>query len=68
MDIPRVQIDKCNCTRDFPKGHRTETIWKQELVICLSWGKSHDMVRWPDVFDPGVGILDRFRILVIHRD
>ena len=23
----------------------------------VSWGKSHDMVRWPDVFDPGVANL-----------
>ena len=25
-----------------------------------SWGSGHDMVRCPDVFDPGNGILDRF--------
>jgi hypothetical protein len=31
----------------------------------MSWGKIHDMVLWPDVFDPGTGILDRFIILVI---
>ena len=31
----------------------------------MSLGKSHDMVRWSDVFDPGSGILDRFIILVI---
>ena len=32
----------------------------------MSWGKIYyDMVRWPDVFDPGAGILDRFIILVI---
>jgi hypothetical protein len=26
----------------------------------MSWGKIHDMVRCPEVFGPGVGILDRF--------
>jgi hypothetical protein len=30
----------------------------------MSWGKSHEIVRGPDVFDPGTGIFDRFIILV----
>jgi hypothetical protein len=43
-------------SKDLGKG-----MWN----IWLSWGWSHDMVRWPDVFDPGTGILDRFVMLVI---